>query len=117
MNDQERAIALFEERGEAWVRQEFERERFTPFEARLANHWLSERERASYADRESESARAAHLSAAAAERSAAATERQAHAAVEANAIAKTANTIATIAIIMAVLAMAVSIIGIFLKLD
>jgi hypothetical protein len=45
MNDKERAIALFEENGEAWVREQYETRRFTEFEDRLASHWLSDRDR------------------------------------------------------------------------
>ncbi len=106
MNDEKRYVAEWEELGEPYVREQFEKKRFSDFKMRLASHWLAERDRAR---EESSSAESTVLARSAAD----AALRQADAAEEANRKADTANTIATAALAIAVIAIAVSIIGLF----
>lgn len=101
MNDEARYIAEFNDRGEAYVREQFEKKRFDEFKMRLANHWLAERERSRNETSHAENAALARSAADAA-------RDQADAAREANRIAEKANIIATLAMIAAVIAIGVS---------
>ncbi len=87
MNDKDRAIALFEERGVDWVREQYETQRFSAFKERLATHWLAQHGRAERVASE----RAANDLASAASRK-----------------ADNANTIATLALIATVITIAPS---------
>lgn len=91
-SDKDRAIALFEERGHAWVREQYETGRLAGFKERLATHWLAERDRSERAAMD----RAAHDLASAANRK-----------------ADTANMIATLALIAAVIAIALTVLAAF----
>jgi len=90
--DKEKALALFEDRGIDWVREQVETERFAEFKRRLAVHWLAERDRAARAEAEREASAFAE---------------------EAIRRATTANTIAALALIAAIIAIAVTVLDAF----